>query len=109
MNVGETPAQAVIRETLEETGILTRPVALAGVYDSRLSGIDPGFQVYKFTFLCQPGEPPSDAQQHHSQETLETGWFAEDSLPEEIHSDHLTRIRHAFRVWRGDVKAFFDL
>ena len=55
MEVGETPAQAVVRETLEETGVRCIPKALSGIYDSRL-WVRPRVpqHVYLFTFLCEP-------------------------------------------------------
>jgi hypothetical protein len=38
LEVGETPAEGVVREVLEETGVHCRPVAMVGVFDSRLCG-----------------------------------------------------------------------
>ena len=52
MEVGETPAEAVVRETFEETGIRCIPKALVGVYDSRRWDKGMLHHVYKFTFLC---------------------------------------------------------
>jgi ADP-ribose pyrophosphatase YjhB (NUDIX family) len=54
MEVGETPAEAVVRETVEETGIRCIPKALVGVYDSRIWDKGIPHHVYKFTFLCEP-------------------------------------------------------
>jgi len=59
-------------------------------------------------FLCEtlgkePAQKPS-----HTFEVLETGWFREDDLPEEIDPGHVSRIPEAFRVWRGGQRAFFD-
>ena len=36
--VGETPAEGACREAWEETGVAVEPLALVGVYDSRLCG-----------------------------------------------------------------------
>jgi ADP-ribose pyrophosphatase YjhB (NUDIX family) len=107
MNVGETVAEAVVRETFEETGIRTETVALVGVYDSRMGGASAGFHTYKFTFLCKP-TPSTETRAPSPLETLETAWFEENALPAEIFSDHLRRIRDAYRVWRGDYRAHFD-
>ncbi len=105
--VGETPAAGAVREALEETGIHCQPVALVGVFDSRRCGIPSRHHLYAFLFLCQPlgqsTEPPT-----HAMEVLQTGWFAEYDLPEEIDPGHRTRIPEAFRVWHGDQRAFFD-
>jgi len=109
MEVGETPAEAVVRETREETGVVCIPVALVGVYDSRRWDSGLAQQIYKFTFLCRPdltqsaSWPPS-----HAIETLEIGWFREDQLPEGLYEGHRQRFADAFRVWRGDVRAHFD-
>lgn len=45
--VGETPAEGACREAWEETGIEVEPVALSGVYDSRLcSNLTPYHLIY---------------------------------------------------------------
>jgi 8-oxo-dGTP pyrophosphatase MutT (NUDIX family) len=107
MEVGETPAQAVVRETLEETGVTCNAVALVGVYDSRLWERGVARQVYKFTFLCEPldGQDPQPFDPH---ETLATGWFAPHDLPGDLYPGHFQRICDAYRVWRGDARAHFD-
>jgi ADP-ribose pyrophosphatase YjhB (NUDIX family) len=108
LEVGETPAEGVVRETLEETGVHCRPVALVGVYDSRLCGTPSRHHMYHTSFLCEPlldveQEPPS-----HAHEVLDVGWFAEDELPQDIDPGHVSRIPEAYRVWRTTGQAFFD-
>jgi ADP-ribose pyrophosphatase YjhB (NUDIX family) len=109
LEVGETPAAGVVREALEETGMRCAPIALVGVYDNRLWETGVIQHLYKFTFLCKPldngqtGEPVS-----HAIETLESGWFAEDALPEDLFVGHVQRVRDAFGVWRGEQRAYFD-
>ncbi len=106
LEVGETPAAGVVREAFEETGVRCQAVALVGVFDSRLCGLISRHHLYVFTFLCHPLD---GVQSHfHCIETLDTGWFAEDALPEAIHPGHQSRIPEAFRVWRGDHRAYFD-
>lgn len=108
LEVGETPAAGVVREAFEETGVRCQPVALVGVFDSRLCGLISRHQMYAFIFLCRPvGDIPAH---FHCDETLDTGWFAEEALPEAeaMHPGHLGRIPEAFRVWRGDPRAYFD-
>jgi ADP-ribose pyrophosphatase YjhB (NUDIX family) len=99
LEVGETPAQGVVREALEETGVASEAVALVGVFDSRLCGTLSRHQLYQFVFLCRPlaGRPPGPAS--HAHEVLGTGWFAEDALPADIDPGHVTRIPVAFRAW----------
>jgi 8-oxo-dGTP pyrophosphatase MutT (NUDIX family) len=109
MDVGETPAQAAVREVLEETGIRCEPVALVGIHDSRLCGsIDP-FHLYHLLLLCRPlfdssREEPSS----HAYEILEIGWFGEQEVPAHLHPGHAPRLKEAFRVWHGDSRAYFD-
>jgi len=106
LEVGETPAAGAVREAFEETGVHCQAVALVGVFDSRLCGMISRHHLYVFTFLCRP----VDEIQPHFQcnETLDTGWFAEDELPEAMHPGHQSRIPEAFRLWRGDQRAYFD-
>lgn len=109
MAVGETPAEAVAREALEETGVRCQPLTLVGVYDSRFCGTTVAHHLYHFVFLCRPlnggqvNRPPS-----HALEVLDTGWFSANALPGEIDPGHISRIPDAFRVWHGDERAFFD-
>ncbi len=106
LEVGETPADGVVREAFEETGVRCQAVALVGVYDSRLWGFISRHHFYAFSFLCRP---IGDLQSHfQSEETVDTDWFAEDALPKEMHPGHLARIPEVFRVWRGDLHTYFD-
>jgi ADP-ribose pyrophosphatase YjhB (NUDIX family) len=106
LEVGETPAEGVVREVFEETGVRCQAVALVGVFDSRLFGFNSRHHLYAFTFLCQSLTeiPPL----FRNEETLNVGWFAPEELPEAMHPGHLERIPEAFRVWQGDLKAYFD-
>lgn len=86
LEVGETPAAGVIREAFEETGVRCQAVALVGVFDSRLCGLVSRHHLYAFTFLCQPvGDLTANFR---GEETLDTGWFPEDALPEVMHPGH---------------------
>lgn len=109
LEVGETPAEGVVREALEETGVRSHPLALVGVFDSLRCGSDSPHHLYHFLFLCQPLELPGDRPPSHARETLGSGWFSENNLPIEIEPGHSIRIAEAFRMWRGDPKPFFDL
>jgi len=109
LEVGETPAEGVRREILEETGAECEPVALVGVYDSRTCGTVSQFHLYQFMFLCRPLTEPSHATASHAHEVLSATWFDEDQLPADIDPGHVTRIPHAFRVWRDGGPTFFDI
>lgn len=107
LEVGETPAEGVVREAFEETGVQSRAVALVGVFDSRRCGTTSRHHLYHFTFLCQPlnglGQEPT-----HANEILDVRWFAPAELPNSLDPSHVSRIPEAFRVWSGDHRAFFD-
>jgi 8-oxo-dGTP pyrophosphatase MutT (NUDIX family) len=84
--LGETPSQCAVRETLEETGVLVEIVGIVGVYS------DPGHivaysdgeirQEYELTLLARPlsGTPGCN------EEASDAGWFRPDQLGElDIH------------------------
>jgi 8-oxo-dGTP pyrophosphatase MutT (NUDIX family) len=108
LEVGETPVEGVVREALEETGVRCRAVSLIGVFDSRLCGTVSRHQLYHFVFLCEPLPAERVEEPSHALEVLDVGWFPENGLPRNIDPGHVTRIPEAFRVWRGDERAFFD-
>lgn len=104
--VGESAAEGTVREVLEETGIPCEAVALAAVHDSRLCGSADGVHLYHFLFVCRPLGEAGPAS--HGHEVLETRWFREEELPAEWHPGHAPRVPVAFRVWRGEARAYFD-
>lgn len=108
LSVGETPAEGVVREAYEETGVRCRPGQLVGVYDVRSSGQETRHHLYIFVFLCWPlnGEAPEPVV--HPMEVCGRGWFAEDALPDPLEPGHGRRIRDAFRAWHGEQRAVFD-
>ncbi len=79
MDVGEAPAEAAIRETLEETGLR---IALVG---EPLVLVETTMQRVNFIFDARPVQDvdPDDLEPQAS-EILEIGWFATDALPETI-------------------------
>jgi ADP-ribose pyrophosphatase YjhB (NUDIX family) len=106
--VGETPAAGVVREAFEETGVHCHPVSLVGVHDSRYCGTTSRHHLYQFLFLCHPLDDEAQTPPSHASEVLEIQWFAEDNLPVDLDPGHVSRIAEAFRVWRGDNRAYFD-
>ena len=108
LGVGETPAQGAVREALEETGVRCEAVGFVGVFDSRLSESRSRHQLYMFAFLCRPLEREPSQPLSHPQEILESRWFAENEIPEEMHGGHAMRIRQAYRFWRGEVGTYWD-
>jgi hypothetical protein len=84
------------------------PVALVGVFDSRLCGSLTRHHLYLFVFLCRPLNGGERGTASHAHEVQDMQWFAQDALPEDIDPGHISRIPEAFRVWRGDLRPFFD-
>jgi len=95
---GESVSEAVAREVLEETGVAIRPGRLVGVYS------DPARQVVEYPdgrrvqavnlcFEALPvGEPGRPTTPH---ETLATGYFPHDALPEPFVPIHAVRVADA--------------
>jgi len=79
VDVGESPGEAAVRETFEESGYLTRAVKLLALYDRNKHPHPPApFHIYKIFVLCEltGGSPAISA------ETDGVGFFAEDKIPE---------------------------
>ena len=108
LEVGETPAEGVAREVLEETGTYCRAEALVGVFDSRRCRSVSRHHLYVLTFLCRPIDGAETITPSFANEVLDVRWFAGDALPDDIHPGNLPRITEAFRLWRDDGGAFFD-
>ncbi len=108
-NAGETPAETAVREAYEETGAHCQPVGLAGVFDSRLHGSQSAFHLYQFVFLCRPLNQGAFDPPTHPQETVDMGWFLQETLPANLSPNHITRIPYAFAMWRGNRDTYFDL
>jgi 8-oxo-dGTP pyrophosphatase MutT (NUDIX family) len=106
-DVGETAAEGAVRECYEETGWQVEPVALIGIYDSRVVGTLVGQHVYHLSFLCRPLSSTPDPPPHPL-ETLDIGWFPEDATPP-LDVGHRVWVPNAFRHWRGEIsRPFFD-
>lgn len=106
LEVGETPAAGTCREVAEETGLEVEPLALIGLYDSRLCGSVTSRHLYQLVFLCRTRDPA--ARPVVTDETLDVGWFAEEALPP-LSPGHARRVPDAFRFWRGEIgQTLFD-
>lgn len=78
-DVGESPAEAAVREVREESGYRVRAVRLVSAYDRDRHGHPPiPYQVYKLVFLCEILDgPPSQAVDADG-----VGFFGEHELPD---------------------------
>jgi len=91
---GEEPADAAVRETLEEAGVVCRVERLAWVHQIPRIVYDNGDQAdyLDLTFRCAwvSGEPfPADG------EMSEVGWFDLAAIPDEMEDDMRRRLEHA--------------
>jgi ADP-ribose pyrophosphatase YjhB (NUDIX family) len=94
-DVGESPAEAVVRETREESGHLVRAVRLIAVYDRDRHGHPPiPYHVYKLVFLCEI----LDRDPAVSVDADGIGFFDEAALPNLSLS----------RVTPEQISAFFE-
>jgi len=92
--LGETIAEAVTRETREETGLVVEPGRIVGVYsDARLAlRIGRGLR-YHMVLIAVECRVIGGALSR-SDETLDEGWFDPDDLPPCVPS-HYQRIADA--------------
>jgi len=83
MDAGESPADAAVRETREETGLIidliSEPLVIVETSMQRVNFI--------YDAVPTPGADP-DALQPQASEILELGWFATDDLPATIPDDY---------------------
>jgi ADP-ribose pyrophosphatase YjhB (NUDIX family) len=108
MEVGESSAHGVAREILEESGVHAEPIALVGLFDVPPRDGVSRHHLYSALFLCRPlADRPAEAPSH-AHESIDQGWFSPDELPEPISERQRHRVAEAFRVWRGDPRAYFD-
>jgi 8-oxo-dGTP diphosphatase len=93
LDPGELPADAIVREVWEETGIEVIPEHLSGVYSEPLITYPNGDQVMyiSLAFRCVP---IGGTLQAHDDESLEIRYFPIDALPELSPNDR-DRINHA--------------
>ncbi len=93
---GEEPAEAVVREVFEETGLRVVPVRISGVYGGQanmgqhMNG--DRYAAISITFVCRivGGTPTPDGS-----ETLEVGYFSPNALPADTIPSAALRITHA--------------
>ena len=98
VDVGETWAEASVRELHEEAGVEGKAVRLLGVYDSRIWGTRAKFHLYQATFQVEPGNGEPIA----GPETTDVGFFPEDSLPD-LSVGHQLRVPLVFKQLRGEA------
>jgi ADP-ribose pyrophosphatase YjhB (NUDIX family) len=104
---GESPSEAAVRETKEESGFDVSAVRLMAIYDRDRQGHPPcPFHVYKLIFLCNLVGGSSKT----SLETEAACFFCEDELPALSESRVLLpQVKRAFSFARDpNLPADFD-
>jgi ADP-ribose pyrophosphatase YjhB (NUDIX family) len=103
VEVGETLAEAAVREAKEEAGIEVKPIKIMAAFDSRLWGTVPIAQLYHVHFLCGwvSGQPTP------SSEATEVIWFEESQMPE-LQDGLKHWLPILFKVYRGEMEPYFD-
>jgi ADP-ribose pyrophosphatase YjhB (NUDIX family) len=106
-DVGETPAEAAVREVREEAGYRVRASRLISLYDRDRHGHPPiPYHVYKLVFLCEI----LDETRSHAVEAEGVGFFGEHELPElslsRVTPSQIERFFEYHR--RPDLPADFD-
>lgn len=106
-DVGETAAEAAVREVREESGYLVRALRLISAYDRDRQGHSPiPYHVYRLVYLCEILDPnPSPLI-----DTEGVGFFGENELPDlSLSRVTQTQIRRSFEHHRDPtLPADFD-
>ena len=105
-DVGDSPAQAVCREVLEETGLNVNVTKLLGVWDRNQHGHPPHpWHIYKLIFLCEE----TGGELAISHESLDIGFFALDELPDLSLTRIVTKqIQVSFDIATKNMPTYFD-
>ncbi len=114
-DIGESAADATVREIYEETGYSTRAVKLLALYDRNKHEHPPfPFHAYKAFFRCELTDPERTLNAGTSASYAETGevaWFTEAELPAELSVARVTRAQIArffFHDQHPDTPTDFD-
>jgi ADP-ribose pyrophosphatase YjhB (NUDIX family) len=108
-DVNQSPADAIVKEVREESGLEVRACKLAAVWDRARHAHEPTypFHIWKLFFLCEiiGGEPQSGL------ETSEVAFFAEHELPAELSTSRvlLPQLKRMFEhMRRPELPTEFD-
>ena len=102
VEMGESVSDAAAREVFEETGVEIELGRLLGVYSDparQVIAYPDGGRVHAIN-LCFEAIATGQGEATTPEETLETGYFLHDALPEPLVSIHAIRIQDA--VGGGD-------
>jgi ADP-ribose pyrophosphatase YjhB (NUDIX family) len=103
-DVGYSPAEVVVKEVLEETGIECEPLRLIAVLDGQRMGFT-RIPLYSLVFHCRAVGGSLAA---HPLECADVGWFAEDAMPSPLAGIERWG-EQAFAAIRGEpIDVLFD-
>ena len=104
-DIGYSPAEVVVKEVEEETGIEVEPVRLVAVFDGLRLGAR-ALPFYSLVFHCRM---VGGDLRPHPLEARQVGWFSESSLPAPLAGEGLWR-ELAFKAIRGEpMEVAFDM
>ncbi|TJZ67424.1 NUDIX hydrolase [Chitiniphilus eburneus] len=107
-DIGESPADAVVREVREETGLSVRPTRLLALLDKHKHAHPPQLpHALKAFFLC---DSHGGELLQQTSETTAAGFYAPTALPElSTHRVLTEQIRYLYaQVAAGNMAAAFD-
>ncbi len=106
-DISYSPKEVAEKECMEEAGLKVNATRLLAVMDKQKQGMPPAFEyVYKIFLLCEKqGDDISVGS-----ETLDVGWFNEDSLPELSNPRNNKEVlKMMFEFYRGErTEPYFD-
>lgn len=101
--IGQTAAEATLRELWEEAGLRGRVVRLLGLFDNRVWKSPSKVHMWNLIFevACDERVPAPGI------EATDARFFAPDAFPEAMHGNHAGRIAAALRA-RATGETYFD-
>jgi ADP-ribose pyrophosphatase YjhB (NUDIX family) len=92
----ETPAEGIIREVQEETGLEVKILCMVGVFTRKASAQNGPHTTVSILHLCEV----TGGQLRASHESRDVRYWLMDDVPR-WHAAHETKARSAFRVWKS--------
>jgi 8-oxo-dGTP pyrophosphatase MutT (NUDIX family) len=101
--VGQSPAEAVLKELWEEAGLRGEVAQLLGIFDNLRWPSRSKVHIWHLTFLVNC----ADLTPLPGIECLDAQFFAPDALPTELHGNHGPRLIETFAALRSG-QTYFD-